>query len=104
RTIPGLGRDTDVNCRPLVEPPEELGALEWPSAPARLSPGGCVNWIRLHEPVALLPKANFARVAIKPSIGDDAVSVRQAARQHGRLRRAGDARQDSAQRQALASL
>src|SRR5205823_115716 len=57
-----LGCHVDVNGGALVEPPEEFGTAE------RLLPGGRtvprrhINWLRLHEPVRLLPEAHLAGV------------------------------------------
>src|SRR5260370_1194732 len=93
--VVGFRRDTDVGGRPLVEPPEEFGDLQWAiSATA----GGDVERLRLDQSIRLLPETYLARVADQPAVADDAVFGCRLAREQRRLGGAGDGGQHLAQR------
>ncbi len=96
--IIGLRGHADLDGRPLVEPPEELGRAELQPALDRLAPRRHVDRLGLDECVRLLPEPNLARVAEQPAVADDAVLLGKHAGQNAGLSRAGDGRHDLIER------
>ena len=73
--VKGFGWDADIEGCTLVEPPEKVGSFE-----GRFL---CLknlrqSW-RLDQVMGLLPEANFAGVAEKPTVSDDAMVLRELA-------------------------
>src|SRR5262249_41060943 len=99
-----LRRHADVNCRPLVEPPEQLRALEGPPALLRSTPGSCIDRLGLKQPIGLLPEPDLAGVSIEPAVANDAVLFRRSSGQHRRLSRTSDRGDDFFQRDGPAGL
>jgi hypothetical protein len=91
--VPRLRRHAEIDHRPLVEPPEQLGTAEVAALLNRHEAGGLVDRFRAHEAVALLPEADFVGVVEKPAVRHHAVSVRLLAGEQCGLGSAGDRRQ-----------
>lgn len=75
----GFGRNTVTRIGRLIEPPEQLCRFDV-----------IVEFVALNERVGLLPESNFLRVAIVPSVSDDAVISGSQSGQQRRLRSARD--------------
>src|SRR5262249_30695611 len=89
--------DAKIDRSPLIEPPKQFGASEFFAALRRPVAGSDVERLGFDELVALLPKTNFASIAKKPAVCDNAVPAWQLAGQERRLRRARYGRNDFTQ-------
>ena len=84
--VHGPRRNHRVGRRMHGVPPERIGAGEAGSD----APGCLPDLLARHQTVRLLPELHLAERAVVPAVADDSVLRRCEAREHGRLRGAGD--------------